>query len=41
MQNYGILDNLEKYFHIFICSYIHILGWCLKMRLLPHVLFSL
>ncbi len=41
MQNYGFLDNLEKYFHIFICSYIHILGWCLKMRLLPHVLFSL
>lgn len=41
MQNYGFLDNLEKYFHIFICSCIHILGWCLKMRLLPHVLFSL
>ena len=27
MQNYGILNNLEKYFHIFIYSYIHILGW--------------
>ena len=41
MQNYGFLDNLEKYFHIFICSYIHILGYSLKMNLLPLYLISL